>query len=59
MRKTNKQLLEIWNNKENSEQDYYIYQNLTTEEKARIFDILAKNQSQPKLKLPAKQNVIQ
>jgi len=41
--KINKELLEIFDNKERSFGDYYIYENLTSKEKGRLFELL-KNQ---------------
>jgi len=42
--KTNKQLLRIWKNKEKNTRDFYKYHSLSTEEKSRLFDILAMKQ---------------
>lgn len=44
MGKTNKQLLEIWNDKEVNRTNYYLYDRLAQSEKSRIFDLLATQQ---------------
>jgi len=38
--KTNEELLKIWDNKENSYKDFWIYERLTLKEKMILFDLL-------------------
>ena len=38
--KTNKELLRIWDNQDNSDKDFWIYQRLTNDEKIKLFDLL-------------------
>lgn len=38
--KTDKELLTLWDNKENSFNDWFNYDGLLMEEKARLFDLL-------------------
>ena len=38
--KTNKELLKIWDNQDNSDKDFWIYQRLTNDEKIKLFDLL-------------------
>ena len=37
-----KQLLKLWDNKENSDKEYWEFNNLTGKEKIRIFDLVQK-----------------
>lgn len=41
---TNQELLEIWHDKEQNPQHYYVYENLTPEQKSKVFDLLTKQQ---------------
>ena len=38
--KTDKELLKIHDNKENSPKDFWVYEKLTTPEKMRLFELL-------------------
>ena len=38
--KTDKELLRIWDNKENSNKDLLVYEKLTNDEKIKLFDLL-------------------
>ena len=38
--KTDKELLRIWDNQDNSNKDFWIYQRLDPDEKTKLFDLL-------------------
>ena len=38
--KTDNELLKIWDNQDNSDKDFWIYQRLNHDEKVKLFDLL-------------------
>jgi len=49
--KTDKELLTLWDNKENSFNDWFNYDGLLQEEKARLFDLLKERKPVIKTKI--------
>ena len=45
--KTDKELLRIWDNQDNSNKDFWIYQRLTNDEKIKLFDLLEYREPNP------------